>query len=197
MTLAATKCWFIWKERCLRVFENKTRTTEQLALAISRHFAYWHPENRVTTHETNNITQTRDIYWNLPAVNTLKLNRDTSWLSEITNDGFGFIIRNWIGTFQAAEIGWCRTFSVEEAEALALLRATQCATKNNIQNLVIEGDNQATIWYLQGKATTVRWKCIAILEEVKLLANQLVSFLVFQYVDTRANKVADLLAKEG
>lgn len=37
MALAATKYWFIWKERCLRIFENKNRTSNQLAQDISRH----------------------------------------------------------------------------------------------------------------------------------------------------------------
>lgn len=43
MALAATKCWFIWKERCLRIFEDKSITPIQLSLDISRHCEYWHP----------------------------------------------------------------------------------------------------------------------------------------------------------
>ncbi|XP_026399770.1 uncharacterized protein LOC113295655 [Papaver somniferum] len=102
------------------------------------------------------------------------------------------------GTFTAAEHGWCRTFSAEEAEAVAMLKATQWADRHNIQNLIIKRDNQATISYLQGKTNSVKWQCIAVLEEVKVVAAKLVSFKGFQYVDRRANnKVADLLAKDG
>ncbi|XP_026452116.1 uncharacterized protein LOC113352520 [Papaver somniferum] len=197
MALEATKCWFIWKERCLRVFENKNRTPEQLTIDITRHFAYWHPENRKQNKAISSKKTIRNINWTLPSTNTNKINSDASWLSEITNTGFGFILRNWTGTFQAATVGSCRTFSPEEVEAVAHLRATQWVVTNKIQHLVIEGDNQTTINYLQGKESTVQWQCLAMLEEVKLLADQLVSFLGFQYVDRRANKVADLLAKKG
>ncbi|XP_026398697.1 uncharacterized protein LOC113294519 [Papaver somniferum] len=197
MALAATTCWFIWKERCLGVFEDKARSPEQLAIAITRHFAYWHPERKAKTTEISCTILNMNISWNLPVVNTFKLNCDASWLSELTNAGFGLIIRNWTGTFQAAEIGCCRTFSAEEVEVVALLKATQWAIRNNMQNLVIEGDNQATIWYLQGNKVNVQLQCVAILEEVRVLTDQLVSFLGFQHVDRRANKVANLLAKKG
>ncbi|XP_026441704.1 uncharacterized protein LOC113340864 [Papaver somniferum] len=171
MDLAATKCWFIWKERCLRVFENKTRTAEQLAIAISRHFVYWHPDNRHNNNRLHKTEHSMNIFWQLPPEHTLKLNCDASWISEITNAGVGFVIRNSTCTFTTSEYGYCRTLSAEETEAVALLRATQWANRHNIQNLMIEGDNQATISYLQGKTNS--------------------------YVDKRANKVADLLAKEG
>ncbi|XP_026459161.1 uncharacterized protein LOC113359798 [Papaver somniferum] len=130
-------------------------------------------------------------------MNTVKINCNASWISELTNAGFGLVLRNSSCTFQAAECGWCRTFSAQEAEVVALLKAVQWAIRYNIQNLAIEGDNKETIRYLQGKLITVNWQCLAILEEVKLVASELVSFIGFQYVDRRANKVADLLAKEG
>lgn len=196
MALAATKCWFIWKERCLRIFENKKRTPEQLATDITRHFAYWHPDCRNQNKTISSIVKLTKIIWSLPAINTYKINCDASWISELANSGFGFILRNWTGTFKAAAMGCSRTFSSEETEAVALLNATQWAVTNNIQQLVIERDNQATIKYLQGRESTVQWQCIAILDEVKLLAKNLVSFLGFQCVDRRANKVADLLAKK-
>ncbi|XP_026420031.1 uncharacterized protein LOC113316011 [Papaver somniferum] len=130
-------------------------------------------------------------------MNTVKINYDASWILELTNAGFGLVFRNSSGTFRAAECGWCGTFSAQKAEAVALLKAVQWANRHNIQNLAIEGDNQATIQYLQGKTITVNWQSIAILEEVKLVADKLVSFKGFQYIDRSANKVADLLAKEG
>lgn len=197
MALAATKCWFIWKERRLRIFEDKSRTPTQLSLDIIRHYDYWHP---IQLHNTSlvNISHIKTLhYWQFPRMITVKLNCDASWISEHTNAGFGLVLRNSSGTFRAAECGWCRTFSAQEAEAVALLRTVQWAIKHNVQNLEIEGDNQATIKFLQGKTKDVNWQCLAILEEVQQIAVNLVSFKGFQYVDRRANKVADLLAKEG
>lgn len=197
MALAVTKCWFIWKERCLRVFENKCITPEQLAQDIIRHYAYWHPDNKIRNTETINMIKNQNTNWTLPSINTNKLNCDASWLSEVTNAGFGFVLRNWTRIFQATEIRCCRTFSAEETELVSLLKATQWAIRNNIQNLVIKGDNLASIRFLQGKDSSVQWQSQAILEEVKSLTEHLVSFLGFHYVDRRENKVADLLAKKG
>ncbi|XP_026383929.1 uncharacterized protein LOC113279449 [Papaver somniferum] len=130
-------------------------------------------------------------------MNTVKINCDASSISEHTNAGFGLVFRTSSGTFRATKCGWCRTFSAQEAEVVALLRAVQWAIRHNVQNLVIEGDNLTTIKFLQGKTKDVNWKCLAVLNEVQQLADKLVSFQGFQFVDRRTNKVADLLAKEG
>ncbi|XP_026390570.1 uncharacterized protein LOC113286067 [Papaver somniferum] len=111
--------------------------------------------------------------------------------------GFGFILRNWKGTFKGAESCIFRISTAEETEALTVLHATKWDLSKNLQNLVIEGDNQAVIRYLQGKVSTIRWQSLSILEEVKKTTVNLVSFLGFHYVDRKANRVSDLLAKKG
>ncbi|XP_026441471.1 uncharacterized protein LOC113340555 [Papaver somniferum] len=105
----------------------------------------------------------------------------------------GIQVRN----MQRAAMGVFRASTTEEAEALALLYTTRWANQNNLHNLVIEGDNQIIINYLQGKSVSVQWKSIPILEDVKSESSELVSFLGFKHVDRRANKVADLIAKKG
>ncbi|XP_026451684.1 uncharacterized protein LOC113352014 [Papaver somniferum] len=197
MALEATKCWFIWKERCLRVFENKERTPDQLALVISKHYEYWHPvtQNITSTHGRT-TTDTQDT-WKFPITRTLKINCDASWLSSKTDASIGFILLNWTGTFKGAGTAKCRTSSAEEAEALALLHTTEWVITEELQNLVIEGDNKATINYLLGQDTTISWQSKAILEEVKKKATQLISFGGFQLVNRRGNKTADLLVKKG
>ncbi|XP_026419709.1 uncharacterized protein LOC113315663 [Papaver somniferum] len=195
MALAATKCWFIWKERCLRIFEDKSRTPEQLALDITCHYDYWHPTHLHTLAQP----QVRHIepipYWQFPEVNTVKINCDASWTSENTNAGFGFVIRNWTRNFKGAVSGIFRTSTAEEAEALTLLQATNWAITNNLQHLVIEGDNQAIIKYLQGQDSAIQWKSLTILEEVRKQTASLTHFLGFNFVDRKANGVANLLAK--
>lgn len=99
------------------------------------------------------------------------------------NIGFGFVLHNWTGTFKGAESGIFRSSTAEEAEAIVLLQAAKWAKIHNIQHLVVEGDNRATIKYLQGKESTIQWQSIVILDEVKKLVEQMVSFLGFRYVD--------------
>ncbi|XP_026458707.1 uncharacterized protein LOC113359256 [Papaver somniferum] len=193
----ATKCWFIWKERFLKIFEDKSITPEQLALDITRHYDYWHL-TRLHTLAQSQVRHIKPIpYWKFPEVNTVKINCDASCISENTNAGFGFVIRNRTGTLKAAESVIFRTSTAEEAEALTLLQATNWAITNNLQHLVIEGDNQAIIKHLQGKDSTIPWQSLAILEEVRKQTANLTHFLGFNFVDRKANKVADLLAKNG
>ncbi|XP_026420017.1 uncharacterized protein LOC113315998 [Papaver somniferum] len=179
MELAATKCWFIWEERCLRVFEDKSRIPIQLALEISRHYEYWHPMTLNSLNQTQDRTIKPIPHWTFPMTNTFTLNCDASWLSENINAGFGFVLRNWTGTFKGAESGIFRSSTAEEAEALVLLQAAKWVKLHNIQHLVIEGDSRATIRYLQGKESTIQWRSIAILDEVKKLVEKIVSFFGF------------------
>ncbi|XP_026390283.1 uncharacterized protein LOC113285687 [Papaver somniferum] len=194
MVFTATKCWFIWKERFLRVFENKCRTPEKLALDIQRHYEYWHPLTLSSVSPSplhNSIRIQSRPYWNFPIRNFYKLNCDASWISANTNAGYGFILRNWSGSFRAVGMGSCRTESAEEAEVVALLQATQWAITHNLQNLTIERDNLNTIKYLQGTHTSIGWKCLEVLDEVKKLTENLISFGGFHLVDRKANKAAD------
>ncbi|XP_026458522.1 uncharacterized protein LOC113359040 [Papaver somniferum] len=176
MALAATKCWFIWKERCLRVFEKQERTPEQLVVDITRQFAYWHPQTLNSDTTQPRIKTVMLNPWNFPAKDTLKLNCDASWVSKYTDAGFGCVLRNWLGTGKEATMGVFRASTTEEAEALPLLHTTRWANQNNLHKLVIEGDNQLTINYLQGKSVSVQWQSVPILEEVKSESSKLVYF---------------------
>lgn len=66
------------------------------------------------------------------------------------------VLRRKPDTGKGAGMGIFRASTTEEAEALALLHTTRWAIENNLQNLVIEGDNQVTINYLQGKEVSVQ-----------------------------------------
>lgn len=147
--------------------------------------------------QSNDVLIKRITLWQFPKINTIKINCDASWISEHTNAGFGFVIRNWTGTFKGAESGTFRTSTAEEAEALSLLQATNWAITKNLQHLVIEGDNQAIIKHLQGENSTIQWQSMAILEEVNRKTELLSHFLGFNFVDRKANRVADLLDKKG
>ncbi|XP_026429517.1 uncharacterized protein LOC113325865 [Papaver somniferum] len=125
MALAATKCWFVWKERCLRVFEKKERTPEQLAVDIARHYNYWHPHSSSINLHKHSKNTAKNIQWIFPSRDIIKLNCDASWVSKNTNAGFGFVLRNWLGTGKGAGMGIFRASTAEEAEALTLLHTTR------------------------------------------------------------------------
>ncbi|XP_026410648.1 uncharacterized protein LOC113305871 [Papaver somniferum] len=88
MVLATTKCLFIWKEMCLKFFEDKSRTPDQLTLDITRHYAYWHPTKLNSLSEPQCRTIKPTPHWQFLLINIFKLNFDASWLSKNTNAGF-------------------------------------------------------------------------------------------------------------
>lgn len=41
--IVATKCWIVWKVRCMRIFEGKSSNSLQTSLAVLRHLRFWTP----------------------------------------------------------------------------------------------------------------------------------------------------------
>lgn len=99
--IMATKCWLIWKERCLRIFQSKSTTTLQLALAVQRHMKFWSPlnanKNETSYHRTPTVTVTSnrtDQVWTKPLSTRSKVNFDASWIDSSSPAGFGLIQRS-------------------------------------------------------------------------------------------------------
>ncbi|XP_026398953.1 uncharacterized protein LOC113294789 [Papaver somniferum] len=166
-------------------------------MSIIKHYAYWHPGAILSNRSPNTSHIMRNILWSFPPKDTHKINYDASWISAQTNAGFGFIMRNFAGNFKAAGIGSFKASSAEESEAVTPLHTVQWAVTKKIENLIIEWDNPTTTMYVQGKSNSIQWQCIAVLDEIKKLVNQLVFFLGFKVVDRKANGAADILAKKG
>lgn len=83
--ILATKCWLIWKERCLRIFQSKSTTSIQLSLAVQRHLAFWSPLRQLKQGVINNTTSVLHSHidinasrWSKPQINQLKINFDAS-----------------------------------------------------------------------------------------------------------------------
>ncbi|XP_026377040.1 uncharacterized protein LOC113271399 [Papaver somniferum] len=167
----ATKCWLIWKERRLIIFQSKSTTSVQLALAVQRHLAFWSPLSEIKKKETNTTGNTDqqvnsasnslrqashiDKGWTKPPLNQFKLNFDASWIDALRSAGYGLIIRYDTGSASQARAGTFQPSTAEEAEALSLLEAAKSANSMNLKDFWVEGDYQRLILYVLGKTSNI------------------------------------------
>ncbi|XP_026435520.1 uncharacterized protein LOC113333224 [Papaver somniferum] len=138
----ATKCWFIWKEMCNRIFEEKNVYSLQTSIIIHRHLNFWNCDTRniITTNGCNVTKKMKIVPWKCPEHNCFKLNYDASWISESVYAVFGLIIRDHAGNGRAAKSGVFYAASAEKAEALALLYGARWAKDADLAHFWIEGD---------------------------------------------------------
>ncbi|XP_026445017.1 uncharacterized protein LOC113345454 [Papaver somniferum] len=124
---SATKCWFIWKERCNRVFEAKATSSLQLSIINQRHVNYWSTTQGNMDQQTsctNSVAQ-QSVPWKLPDSKCDKINYDASWVSHVNNASYGLIMRNDAGDGKAGKSRIIEASSPEKAEALALLQGAR------------------------------------------------------------------------
>lgn len=105
--IVATKCWIIWKERCMRIFEGKASTSLHTSLVVLRHLIFQTPSLLDVSTELDTgyisdlttpiqpIVQTHNNCkrWNPPEPNSYKNNIDASRVDENNLAGYGLILR--------------------------------------------------------------------------------------------------------
>ncbi|XP_026399456.1 uncharacterized protein LOC113295325 [Papaver somniferum] len=202
--IMTTKCWLIWKERCLRIFQSKSTTSIQLSLAVQRHLAFWAPLRQLKHGVINNTTSVLHSHidinasrWSKPQVNHLKINFDASWFDFSTPAGYGIILRDDTGGAIQATGGTFRASTAEEAEALSMLETTNWAKRMDLKNFSVEGDCQRLILYAQDKQSNIFWRNKAIVSEAVKILKTCENFLGFMFKNRNGNEVADTLAKEA
>ncbi|XP_026436560.1 uncharacterized protein LOC113334543 [Papaver somniferum] len=204
--IMATKCWLIWKERCLRVFQSKSTISVQLALAVQRHLAFWSPlkslsdENMGQEVNSSSNSSIQAIHtgqgWTKPPPNQFKLNFDASWICALNSAGYGLIVRADTGTSSQARVGTFKASSTKEAGALSLLESAKWDNSMNLKDFWVEGDCQILTHYAQGKASNIFWRNKALIEEAMKILHSCHHFLGLTYMNRRCNVVDDTLAKE-
>ncbi|XP_026417363.1 uncharacterized protein LOC113312843 [Papaver somniferum] len=117
-----TKMWFIWKERCDRIFEAKSKDSSVLNLEILRYVEFWSTKKgKSLRHTRKKITSFK---WKVPSMGRLKFNVDATWISESLSSTYGFIMRNESGDCEGgknAYVSWRSKAYMQEAHRLANL----------------------------------------------------------------------------
>ncbi|XP_026399395.1 uncharacterized protein LOC113295258 [Papaver somniferum] len=130
-----TKAWFIWKERCNKVFEQKQQSSTQLGIKIQRYLDYWYKDNLPRCLSTTHNTKKQ--VWLSPEKARLKININAAWKSMNFPAGFSLIARNDAGDFKTRKAGPLKATTPEEAEALGF-----CKVRNEQQRK----DYQIFLW---------------------------------------------------
>ncbi|XP_026378641.1 uncharacterized protein LOC113273087 [Papaver somniferum] len=192
-----TKIWFIWKERCNRVFDNQQQTCQQVALEIQRHLAFWHKEKYLVKSKDLVSGNKGDKIWKFPESLHNKLNLDVAWISSSVPTGFAIIFRNDAGEFTQGRAGPISATTPEEAEALGFLQSAKWARAMKLSDFSMEGDCKNLFDYLKGEPSQITWQNQSIMEEVKDEISFCNNFKGFHFIPRTTNNVADTLAKEA
>ncbi|XP_026419828.1 uncharacterized protein LOC113315792 [Papaver somniferum] len=187
--------WFIWKERCDRVFENKSKSARSLTLEIQRHLEFWSTRKR-KAHKPKGLKKKKQTHiWKAPTKDTLKINVDAAWVSVLLPSNYALILRNDARKCEGGRAGKSAGSCPQEAEAIGVLQAAIWAKEKQIRSFSIEGDCESIFNYLHGHNPDISWRTKACLDEANRIAQLCHNFLGFNFVPRLGNQVANVLAK--
>ncbi|XP_026383754.1 uncharacterized protein LOC113279269 [Papaver somniferum] len=136
-------CWFLWKDRCSMVFENKTQTPKQSTHSIDKFL-----HNAVSVSKKNNdpAKSLAVPKWQPPYNDFIKLNIDASYCDRTNTCGYGLIFLNCAGTHVTSK---CSSFIGEldahYLESLAVLEGVQWGLQLGLKKIIIESDYKSLI----------------------------------------------------
>ncbi|XP_026431425.1 uncharacterized protein LOC113328562 [Papaver somniferum] len=197
MNLAVFTTWFIWKSRCLKLFEGKTQSPQSIVHQIikfcSLHNICIHNRTNNISHHNNhmNTTITR---WQPPPTDWIKINFDVSYTVDSNYAGFFIVLRNHVGELldAVASTGYVR--DIDQAEAMALLMVLKWIQSKGISRVQVEGDNKAVIEAVQrNQVNHIRWEDQHLISESIGLYNNLQ--VQVRYVNRVCNGDADVVDK--
>ncbi|XP_026458453.1 uncharacterized protein LOC113358955 [Papaver somniferum] len=185
--------WFIWKERCDRIFEAKSKDNSVLNLEILRHVEFWSTKKGKSLRPTQK--KKTNFKWKAPSMGSLKFNVDATWISESLSFTYAFILRNESRDCEGGKAGLAAGLNPQEAEAIGVWQTTVWANEKQIKNFSIEGDCESLFNYINGQNADVSWRAKAYMQEAHRLANLCNNFLGFVFMPRSGNQVADSIAR--
>ncbi|XP_058746265.1 uncharacterized protein LOC131619152 [Vicia villosa] len=181
----------LWKNRNDFVWHNEKEDASKLGWLAFHRLQEWFLAQNLP--ETN--SDIRDlVIWNPPSFGCLKFNVDVAFNQRVGTTNHGWCIRNDHGDFVAAGTAWDNcTFSVLEAEALAIKEAIQSATTLHNIPVIFESDSQQVVKALSSSSSG-NSEFYLIIKSIKLLLLEFPNFEV-KFIKRQANMVAHTLDK--
>lgn len=195
--LAIWVLWRIWKSQNLLLYQQRQthwKTVLNNARIDAREWS-----NIAATQESlptsNTATSRRRSQdgWRLLPQHWIKCNVDASFINSQVPANAGWVCRDDYGTYKGAvQTQGYKVSSVLESELQAILMAMQHCWQRGYRSLVIESDCQQAIHILNDKAlhfASYNWK-----REIRWWMMKFHE-ISFSWVPRKANKVADVLAR--
>ncbi|XP_026445692.1 uncharacterized protein LOC113346365 [Papaver somniferum] len=188
----ATTCWYLWKERCNAVYDNKFSSPQQSLHCINSFLNDMSLVTKPSTQLTRNVAIPK---WLPPDLYFVKVNTDVSFCHLTSTRGYGLIFRNFGGAHVASRsVVFKGPAGAEYLECLAVLESIKMASELKFQKIVIETDYLSLVQAIQRKDAYIPWEHRGLVEDILFLLESFVSWSC-THVDRLANKCADELAK--
>ncbi|KAI3935100.1 hypothetical protein MKW92_029697 [Papaver armeniacum] len=139
-----------------------------------------------------NITRSREEHWKPPGESVTKINVGVAFSLNETS-AYGIISRDHLAEFRGCFTDYFWVYSPVEAEARAYLDGLEFAVKNELDNVVIEGDAQNISEILNIAGHLVPGRIRPDILRIRELASSIPS-IEFRFIKESANLVAHTLA---
>ncbi|KAF7804738.1 reverse transcriptase [Senna tora] len=172
-SLVAFLCWFIWKGRCLFVFENK-------------------PLDPILTKRL--AEKACDEYFSTVSKGAKPCEPGSSCQTSQSGAGIGVLFRNHLGVVLD---GCCLTVDASSSlmvEALAVRHAVLALSDLKWDGVCIESDCAALVRAISSGLPVGDWACDTIVEDIRVLSRNF-RRISFSWVNRQCNLAADWLAK--
>lgn len=148
------------------------------------------------TGTTTHNSRSRNVYWEPPSNNTIKVNTDVN-LSKEDTWGLSAICRNNFGDVLATAI-WCLpgTHNSAAVEAFAIYLAMELADKKGFHELELESDNEQIIRILSGKDEKPNTYVGNIISGIKIRRNSFIH-VSYKHVGRKYNSTTHRLAQQA
>lgn len=186
--------WRLWKYRDDLIFSAKDHSLKKCFDSINSDIVEWVSIMSMDPLASiaNECLSRKTVKWIPPHVGWVKCNYDGS-LTPYQTSGMGWDIRNSHGTLLNCGMGkFGGRYTVEEAEASALIWSMQCAWSLGYRRVIFEGDNFNLCQQLAEQTSAPKLRLF--LTTVDAWKQQFTS-TIFHYTGRQANTVADKLAK--
>ncbi|XP_059078016.1 uncharacterized protein LOC131876594 [Cryptomeria japonica] len=210
--------WAIWKERNKRIFKELAKTVElvindikasieEVIYGRSRNVSKfkfndwdmemernWSLKNALFHYPKNRINR-KEVRWEKPQNNWVKLNFDGACRGNPGQAGFGAVIRNKEGNVVSGTYGYIGHATNNEAKIRALEVGLLLCKEIGLTNIQVEGDSQIIINGVTNDKL-LNWKLSKWLLHIHSLLQAIKPYEI-THILREGNKVADLLANLG
>lgn len=194
MELFVMLCWNLWLARNDTVWRNHVITANTIALKTKIFLNEW-KEITKENLSTNEGSSSQRARWSRPEVGWLKLNVDAAMDNQTRTMGFGWVLRNDVGTFiAAANVPWKGIYTPREAEAFALKEALSWLKSHGFERVQVKTDAMLVVQGLHSELKDSAFDLI--LHDVKDILG-LFSQVNILFVKRSANRAAHMLTRDA